>query len=176
MAFMGLVLERSAHFQDVCFYKGLQKTTIPSCLAFPWGFVGLSGPPLGGPGPPPWGPHGRFYGHDEQRSTPSWLTFGRRLCLAKMGGPDTCSSTWPQKLARSRARPQLTKHVDKQKMEQYMEACNMVRRSEWSPRALFVSSVLSFAPAVRAARWRYSVVDMLTRRSQSAIALSAERS
>ena len=68
---MGLVLERGAPFQDDCSSPVFRKSTLPSCLAFPWGFVGLSGPPLGGPGALPWGSHGRFYGHDEQRSPPS---------------------------------------------------------------------------------------------------------
>ena len=60
LAFICLVLERGAHFQEVGFSLFFQKSTLPSCLAFPWGFVGLSGPPLGGPGAPLGAPMAAF--------------------------------------------------------------------------------------------------------------------
>ena len=47
MAKMGLALERGAHFQKACFYSFSEQSRCPSCSAFPWGLLGLSGHPLG---------------------------------------------------------------------------------------------------------------------------------
>ena len=44
---MGLALERGGHFQKACFYRFTEKSRCPSCSAFPWGLLGLSGHPLG---------------------------------------------------------------------------------------------------------------------------------
>jgi hypothetical protein len=73
-----------AHFQDVCVSHFFFKSTLPSCFAFPWGFVTVSGPP----------PRGRPLGlpwpilRPRRATQPTVMISVRRASLFGQSGPD----------------------------------------------------------------------------------------